>query len=385
MALLNDKSFPFIRSSTEIEYRPSSFYWTLREWGTYDYWYCEIFFSDWFVDNDIEDITTPEVFEKIKTDNSTFLVICNSHEAFHKIVEPIYLGLVIKKEIPPHKIILMSESATIFKEVNRVAEKYRQRPIQVEWTLVFEKCIKIDLENQITSPLLLDSNKLYQKKFINLNRRWRLHRPAFVALLYAYNLLEYGYVSLGKSDDGRNWENIYPWLLSVHMEDPETYNLLLEKKTEIQSLPDLYLDTTDLVTNRATLNEPLEEFYQNSYFSIVSETNFYTGTNNEPGIFLSEKTFKPIAYYHPFIIVSVPGALKKIREIGYKTFHPYIDESYDSEVNDFERYKKILKEVKRLSTMTPTEVSEFIKNTSQITKHNFFLLKNKERHIHKIL
>jgi hypothetical protein len=389
MPILNEGNFPFINSTLElskqVEYRPSTFYWTLRPWGTYDYWYCEILIGKWFEDNDIELLTGSDVLNKIKTDDNTFLVICNSHEAFHSVVEPIYKGLIIKKQIPPHKIILLSESATVHQEVERVSKNYNCRPIQVEWTLVFEKNVRIDLENKEIIPKRIDPNKHYLKKFLNLNRRWRLHRPTFVAFLYIYKLLDYGYVSLGCSDDGRNWQNMFQWMLSEHISDSEFYNLLIAHRQSIQQITDLYLDTEDLKTNRARLSCSLDDFYQSSYFSIVSETNFYTGPNKESGVFLSEKTFKPIAHFHPFMVISVPGTLEKLKELGYKTFHPFIDESYDLESNDFERLRKILKEVSRLSKMPPEDVSNFIKHTAYITEHNFNILKNKTNHIYKTL
>ena len=37
----------------------------------------------------------------------------------------------------------------------------------------------------------------YNKKYLNLNRRWRAHRPMFVALLKANKILEEGLVSFG--------------------------------------------------------------------------------------------------------------------------------------------------------------------------------------------
>jgi hypothetical protein len=52
--------------------------------------------------------------------------------------------------------------------------------------------------------------KQYDKKFVNFNRRWRIHRPALVALLEIRGLLDKGYVSLGKTNEPNdNWEVFY--------------------------------------------------------------------------------------------------------------------------------------------------------------------------------
>jgi hypothetical protein len=124
------------------------------------------------------------------------------------------------------------------------------------------------------------------------------------------------------------------------------------------------------------------KLYQNTYFSVVSETFFFNG----PGRFFSEKTFKPIAFMHPFILMSQPYSLQILRDLGYKTFHPYIDERYDTETNDVVRLKMILNEVERLSSFSDTELETFIDIVKPITKHNFINLirKKNNEHIHKI-
>jgi 16S rRNA G966 N2-methylase RsmD len=47
-----------------------------------------------------------------------------------------------------------------------------------------------------------------------------------------------------------------------------------------------------------------------------------------------------------------PYCLRVLREQGYKTFSPYIDESYDTIENDDLRFEAIVKEIKRLNNFT---------------------------------
>ena len=70
------------------------------------------------------------------------------------------------------------------------------------------------------------------------------------------------------------------------------------------------------------------KFYQNSLLSIVTETNW-----DLPHLTSTEKSFKPFRDKHPFIIVGVDGALKSMRNLGFKTFSEFWDESYD-EIED---------------------------------------------------
>jgi hypothetical protein len=231
--------------------------------------------------------------------------------------------------------------------------------------------------------------KKYTKSFLNFNRRWRIHRPCLVGLLHSMNLLDKGLVSLGRSEDNFNWSDIFDEISTILTDDEELYQLFVSNKESICNLPDMYLDTTNLVSpNRARIKLPDVQYtdtlklYQNTYFSIVSETHFFNG----PGRFFSEKTFKPIAFMHPFILMSQPYSLKILRDLGYKTFHPYIDERYDTETNDVSRLKMILNEVKRLSNLNDEEVSTFIDMVKPITEHNFLNLitKKNNQYIHKI-
>ena len=68
------------------------------------------------------------------------------------------------------------------------------------------------------------------------------------------------------------------------------------------------------------------EWYDNTYFSIVSETTTYS----EYQLHLTEKTYKPIAYRHPYIIFGQTGTLAYLHELGFETFENLFDESYDA-------------------------------------------------------
>jgi len=73
------------------------------------------------------------------------------------------------------------------------------------------------------------------------------------------------------------------------------------------------------------------------FLNIITETLF-----DNDSIFLSEKTYKPIYLCQPFIIFGNPHSLKKLKELGYKTFDKWWDESYDEELDVNNRFKKII-------------------------------------------
>jgi hypothetical protein len=363
-----------------MTFNSSSIVWRLRQWHTNNYWYCEIQDGMAFDNYPIDTLIPADMLNLIKTDDNTFLVICNIFEAFHSIVEPLYKNLVFQNIIPPEKIIILSESADLHKAVSKFAIDNNVKPFNVEWIMLFNSIIqqdKIELLKTKNNCNTLEL-KSYKKRFLNFNRRWRMHRPTLVALLIAKGLIDTGYVSLGSSDDDGNWESVFWWIEDSLKSDTEFSELLTKHKHTIMNYPPLYVDTTDLKTNHIPLEADTNYFYENSLVSIITETNFYTTSNFEQGRFLSEKTIKPLAQRHPFIIVSVPGTLELLRSIGYKTFHPFINESYDTELDDIKRMKLIVNEIERIANMTDSEVTEFILAVKPLVDYNFELfIKNR--------
>lgn len=124
--------------------------------------------------------------------------------------------------------------------------------------------------------------------------------------------------------------------------------------------------------------------YTESYFHVVTESKFFHDSEetdkehhrNEVSLdcfFINEKTYKAILGKVPFILVGYAGLLSKLRERGYKTFSPYINESYDHIVNDEERLIAIMEEITRLSKFSSEEWLAWQENIIPIIKHNYYL------------
>jgi len=105
--------------------------------------------------------------------------------------------------------------------------------------------------------------------------------------------------------------------------------------------------------------------YIDSYFEICFET-FVDGEHKS----LTEKIFKPIINFHPFLIVAYPGALKLLKELGFKTFSPYIDESYDSIEDRNTRLQIIYNEITRLCSMSKEELHSLYWSMKDILIYN---------------
>lgn len=105
---------------------------------------------------------------------------------------------------------------------------------------------------------------------------------------------------------------------------------------------------------------------------IVTET-LADMTNNGLAryMFLTEKTFKPILFKKPFIIVGQPGILYHLQQNGYKTFNTLWDESYDSTADPKARFDKITDLLLHLSQLDDTSFNILLRKTSDIVDHNF--------------
>ena len=83
----------------------------------------------------------------------------------------------------------------------------------------------------------------------------------------------------------------------------------------------------------------VDDHYVNSYFNLVLETHF--DADGSGGTFLTEKTFKPIKNGQPFVLVAPAGSLQCLRDLGYRTFDSVLDNSYDLETNNTQRWLKV--------------------------------------------
>ena len=88
------------------------------------------------------------------------------------------------------------------------------------------------------------------------------------------------------------------------------------------------------------------EHYTQSYCHIVLETHY--DADQSKGTFLTEKTFKPIKHGQPFVIAGPAGSLEALRKLGYRTFDHAIDNSYDLETDNTQRWIKLRNTIEQI-------------------------------------
>lgn len=101
--------------------------------------------------------------------------------------------------------------------------------------------------------------------------------------------------------------------------------------------------------------------YCDSYIHLITETTVM------PRIFISEKTWKPVAAGQIFLVFGNPGTVAFLRSVGVDVFDDIIDHTYDSESDWKLRLNKIHLQLERLMSM---DLVELYKNTHTRRKAN---------------
>jgi len=326
--------------------------------------------SDLFTDSQINEMMTGKALLVINLN-------CESHIA--DILESIWEEIIIKHQIKSDSVIFITESHNIGKYAYSVAEKFKCSPFKIKHVNYVEMMSKPQ-ENYNHKPLEFSNIK---KCFLNFNRFWRPHRVALVSLLVSYGLLEKGYVSLSKTATlGSPFSSLKDFYdnRNQYIRNQNLLKVIECNKEKIINIGDLVVDIEDLseVVLIGETDRTLK-YYESSYFSLVTETNFYGNTDiDQSSVFITEKIFRPMVHFQPFMVLSTFNYLKYLREKGYKTFHPYIDESYDDEEDDDLRMIKIINEVRRLCSFSDDQIKQFIEDCKPICIHNYNLLTTRQ-------
>ena len=119
--------------------------------------------------------------------------------------------------------------------------------------------------------------------------------------------------------------------------------------------------------------DDIEKYYSNSLINIITETFFFSKV-----IHVTEKTYKPIASLQPFIMIAAPRSLQHVRDMGFKTFSEFWDESYDTEDDHVVRFNKIFDLVESISKWSDEKKLEFSHQVKDIVEYNANHLQNIE-------
>lgn len=232
-----------------------------------------------------------------------------------------------------------------------------------------------------------DINKnLRSKKFNCLNANMLEHRIMFLKEMYNQNVLDldnnlisfHWFKNLsGRYDAPQELKDMCPIQFDLLGDWDQVYSQIFKKDTfntdwnKTGNFSYIYDDTYFTVTTESS------ECYTLSNYHHDDNINAYMREFHEE-MFLTEKIFRPILYWHPQLIQCTSGTLDYLKQLGFKTFSNYWNEDYDNETNGERRTQMIVSEIKKLNNKSLEELHEMYWDMMPILEHNRDLLLNND-------
>ena len=284
-----------------------------------------------------------------------------------------------KKQLKHYNI--SEEKIVIFDFMNNLENAKKKFDTNIQFK--YFNWLMVAWKHYINIPKTIDNVKekdyKREKYFITLNKSVKKqHRPFLLYYLWKNDLLDKGFVSFFyekefKSEFKDNMTNSYQEFVKLSENEIDKFIDWLENNP-------LYVDVDkkEFEDNKQYSGAPNEIFndktdnaYKNSYFNILTESSFIESNMEfDLDFYVNERNSFPITAFQPFIAVNGHHHMKKLQELGFKTFHPHIDETYDSIQNSAVRFYLITKEISRLCSMSKQEIHDWYWEMEDILKHN---------------
>jgi len=202
-----------------------------------------------------------------------------------------------------------------------------------------------------------DIFKIKHKDYLCFNGSMRPPRILFHSELKRNKLDKIGYISALERNFNKNYfDEAHDYIKN----NPEKSHYL---ETYFKNWEPCVLDvSTDTLIEDDRKKD--KNLYCNSYYSMVTETCV------QDGIFVTEKTFKPIVNLHPFMVLGCPRLLEYLRKQGYYTFPELFDEDYDYETDVEKRIEIILENMRQFSNLLPKEKDHKLRSVRKKLIHN---------------
>jgi hypothetical protein len=226
----------------------------------------------------------------------------------------------------------------------------------VEWA-TFVKWNSFPLNDWIKTTIqqkdcVIDNTK-FTKKFLALFNRYTPYRMRMAKYLHQ-NLSEYTMLScrMGSGEISEQMQKIDYQFYKDEIDWLNHLPIILD-----YSSPTYQFDYCDMI------NSILH--HKNEYLiEIVFESNIY-----DSHVF-TEKTMRSFYTGKPFILFAGPGALTNLHKVGFKTFSPFINETYDQIENTEDRFRAIQTEIARLATLSIEELLALAAEYRSIFEYN---------------
>lgn len=185
----------------------------------------------------------------------------------------------------------------------------------------------------------------FKYPYITLNNIAKYHRCLVMDLLAKHNLIDKGAIAwrdiLRSCDDVRH---TFPPDMTDSMYTKYPYRYWKPKRMILdQSIDERFFQET----------LPFE--FTESFMQLVTESD-------ESVVFFSEKTATPILLNKLFLVASSPYHHTALKNRGFQLYDEIFDYGFDTELDDALRFEGLIENIKRISSMSLSELQTIHKN-----------------------
>ena len=323
---------------------------------------------------------SPDLVDRVRAGLAAVVFDCSSEGMVHSPSRTAQLHSYIERTgLPPNRCVYITQDRTY--RSNYLAHcrdlGWRQ-PVTV---LNYDYYISLIFRSSPTKGQRIFNRRLEfyrsrlghrNKRFLCLNFTPRYHKTLFLLQLLHDDLWDLGYISFG----GFSLRGLRATQLRKFVSYLNAVEGWGDKPARLaQLVPELdrrgQVLFGDLVRTKSDPNRIKAPYYDmdlrehdDSWFTIVSETEM------EGPRRITEKSIKPLLSFHPFIVLGNSGSLELIRELGFRTFPGYFDESYDQEPNPAVRFEMVVDEVRRICGLDETKLKRMEEEADDVLVHN---------------
>ena len=282
--------------------------------------------------------------------------------------------------VPTEYTYFISSQPGIEQELSALAQEFNMPNMQTVFC-PYQLCPSPEQVNTLD----LNANQV-RHPYVCMNGQVREHRMYTLCQLDHQKILERGMVSLWPNLQ-EVFDNTQPTVNQCYDTIPTELGIHLRTTARFTRINDqLILDQQQrkiFHSNRSLLYRAIKHndidntpnhngsrtdfgFLQKALWNLVTET-----VGEYPYPWLTEKTFKAVLTKRPFILVSSKNSLKRIQDHGFKTFSPWINESYDQCATVSDRIDSAVKELLPFCKMSDQQLQQFLLEISSVLEYNF--------------
>lgn len=190
-------------------------------------------------------------------------------------------------------------------------------------------------------------------------------------------LLEKGFYSFLDSSNNYSWykdkKSFYNLMEGFTIDRNLYYKEFKQLEKDLPIVLDIPKEGTESIANTPVFPE---QFVKDAAIEIVVET--HADIDNAGGLNITEKTFYPMLYRLPFIILGSPKLYTYLQQKGYGTFPMLFNEKFSREPNFKKRSQMFCTEIEKFCNRPLEEISEIIssKEVQGTIENNFNVLKS---------